>query len=145
VSYENLGQEDDRSRYDPNTLRILINLDHPAVREALGDGTTTDVSFLRLSYEIAFSEYAIALGYETMRDDPDIPPDDLLYEIRTSLNRVSRSAAALYAAQRAWTEDVTEMPIRIASVYGRSNSRRPPHQRALFTVIARADARHLLW
>jgi hypothetical protein len=96
VAYENLGVEEDRSRYDPNTLRILINLDHPAVKEALGDGSTSDVSFLRLSYEVAFSEYAIALGYETMRDDPEIPPDDLLYEIRTSLNRVSRSASALY-------------------------------------------------
>lgn len=51
--------------------------------------------FKRLSYEVAFSEYAMALGYETAREDPNIPPDDLLY-LGASLNRVSVAAAWLY-------------------------------------------------
>jgi len=50
-----------------------------------------------LSYELAFTEYALALGYEMANRDPDIPSDDLLYEIRASLNRVSAAAASLYA------------------------------------------------
>ena len=53
-------------------------------------------TFRRLSYEIAFSEYSMALGYEMAQHDPDIPAYDLLYEIRATLNRVSTSAASLY-------------------------------------------------
>ena len=35
--------------------------------------------------EIAFSEYAMALGYELLNKDPNMPADDLLYEFRSSL------------------------------------------------------------
>jgi hypothetical protein len=52
--------------------------------------------FRRLSYEIAFSEYAMALGYELLKQDLNMPADDLLYEVRSSLNRVAASAAPLY-------------------------------------------------
>lgn len=49
-----------------------------------------------LSTEIAFSEYAVGLGYEILKQDPHISADDLLYEVRSSLNRGAASAAALY-------------------------------------------------
>ena len=55
-----------------------------------------DTSFRRLAYEIAFAEYAIAFGYERAKQDPDMPSDDLLFEVRDTLNRVSAHAAALY-------------------------------------------------
>ena len=77
-------------------MRILINLDHPVVAAALGDGGEEEPSFRRLSYEIAFSEYAMALGYEMAKRDSQIAADDLLYEVRFTLNRVSVAAAALY-------------------------------------------------
>jgi len=96
VEYKNLGKDELRSVYDSSSLTILINLDHPVVAAALGDGNVEDSAFKRLSYEVAFSEYAMALGYETAREDPDIPADDLLYEVRASLNRVSVAAASLY-------------------------------------------------
>jgi hypothetical protein len=96
VDYQNLGDEEDRSRYDETSLAILINLDHPVVDAALGDGPVEDVSFLRLSYEIAFSEYAMALGYEILKQDPNTPADDLLYEVRSSLNRISKASVGLY-------------------------------------------------
>ncbi len=67
------------------------------IRNALRTGGVEDLNFRRLSYEIAFTEYSIALGYEMMEQDPDVPADDLLFEVRTTLNRVSASAAALYA------------------------------------------------
>jgi hypothetical protein len=54
--------------------------------------------FRRRSYEIAFSEYSMALGYELARQDPDMPADDLLYEVRSTLNRVAKAAAALYVS-----------------------------------------------
>jgi hypothetical protein len=66
------------------------------VSAALGDGGVEETTFRRLSYEIAFSEYAMALGYEMAKQDPEIPADDLLYEVRSSLNRISVAAASLY-------------------------------------------------
>jgi hypothetical protein len=77
-------------------LSILINLDHPVLSAALVEGTVEDPGVRRLSYEIAFSEYAMALGYELLKVDPNMPADDLLYEVRSSLNRVAVSAASLY-------------------------------------------------
>lgn len=97
VEYRELGEEEDRSKYDPTTLTILINLDHPAVRNAVRSLGVEDANFRRMSYEIAFTEYSVALGYEMAQRDPDIPADDLLYEVRATLNRVAASAAALYA------------------------------------------------
>src|SRR5262249_37866719 len=96
VEYKNLGADLDRSLYDPPTLTIMINLDHPLVTAALGQGSVEDTTFRRLSYEIAFSEYAMGLAYEISQQDPNMAPDDLLYEVRTTLNRVSAAAVALY-------------------------------------------------
>lgn len=98
VEYRELGQNEDRSKYDRTSLTILINLDHPAVRNALRGGAIGDVNFRRLSYEIAFTEYSVALGYEMAGRDPDIPADDLLYEVRATLNRVATAAASLYTS-----------------------------------------------
>lgn len=96
VEYANLGKEEARSRYDATKLAILINLDHPVVENAQKLGGIEDPAFKRLSYEIAFSEYAMALGYEMAQQDPDVPADDLLYEVRSTLNRIAKAAAALY-------------------------------------------------
>ncbi|MCG3775454.1 MAG: hypothetical protein JW395_2294 [Nitrospira sp.] len=96
VVYRNLGRSDHRSRYEELTLSILINLDHPVLSAALSDGNVEEPGFRRLSYEVAFSEYAMALGYELLKQDPNMPADDLLYEVRSSLNRVALSAAPLY-------------------------------------------------
>jgi Histidine kinase-, DNA gyrase B-, and HSP90-like ATPase len=96
VEYKQLGTDAERSIYDPITLTILINLEHPLVMAALGDGHVEDTTFRRLSYEIAFSEYAMGLGYELSQQDPNMPPDDLLYEVRSTLNRISTAAVALY-------------------------------------------------
>ncbi len=98
VRYDHLGREEQRSKYDRTSLAILINLDHAAVANALKSTGSEDPIFRRLSYEIAFSEYSMALGYELARQDPDMPADDLLYEVRATLNRVSKAAASLYLA-----------------------------------------------
>lgn len=96
VDYRNLGTDADRSKYDPVSLSILINLDHPVVSAALGGVGVEDPTFRRLSYEIAFSEYAIAFGYEKAKVDPDMPPEDVLFEVRSTLNWISAKAAVLY-------------------------------------------------
>jgi len=97
VDYRNLGSEADRSKYDSVSLSILINLDHPVVSAALGVAGIEDPTFRRLSFEIAFSEDAIAFGYEKAKIDPDMPPEDVLFEVRSTLNRISAKASALYA------------------------------------------------
>ncbi len=96
VVYRNLGRSEHRSRYEERSSSILINLDHPVLSAALAEGSVEEPGVRRLSYEIAFSEYAMALGYELLKQDPNMPGDDLLYEVRSSLNRVALSAAPLY-------------------------------------------------
>jgi hypothetical protein len=97
VEYRSLGAAEDRSRYDKTTLTILINLDHPAVKNAFQRSGPDDPIFKRLSYEIAFTEYAVALGYETAERDPDYPAIDILFDVRATVNRIAANAAALYA------------------------------------------------
>ena len=96
VDFRHLGEDNDRSRFDRSTLTILINLDHPVVKNSLRTGSPEDIQFRRLAYEIAFTEYSVAWGYAKAEQDPDIPADDLLYEVRSTINRISTSAAALY-------------------------------------------------
>lgn len=96
VDYKNLGDQEDRWVYDPNQMMIIINLDHPAVAGALSKEGLESVTFKRLSYEIAFSAYAIALQTELVNRDPGMPADDVLYDVRETLRRITRAAAALY-------------------------------------------------
>jgi hypothetical protein len=96
VKYENLGADADRSVYTEATKEILINLDHPMVSAALGKGGVEDVGFRRLSYEIAFTQYSVAVAQEILTRDPDMTADDALYEVRDALRRVTRRGAGLY-------------------------------------------------
>jgi len=96
VDFRHLGEDEDRSMYDSNGMAIIINKDHPVVAAALSREGIESISFRRLSYEIAFSEYAIALSYEMVNRDPAMPADDVLYDIRATLKRITRSAAPLY-------------------------------------------------
>jgi len=87
------------SVYDPITLTILINLEHPLVVAALGDGRVEDTTFRRLSYEMrsASTRWALATSFQTR---PNMPPDDLLYEVPSTLNRISTAAVALLPVAR---------------------------------------------
>lgn len=96
VEYRNLGEDEERGRYDQGEKVVLINLDHPmvaAARDALG---IEDPGFVRLSYEIAFTTYALGLVRELLTNDPELTGDDVLFEVRDTLRRVTRRAAVLY-------------------------------------------------
>ena len=56
-----------------------------------------DPIFRRLAYEVAFSEYAIALAQELAKRDEYRDPTDPIFDIRETLNRVARKGASLYA------------------------------------------------
>ncbi len=96
VEYRPLGQDSRRSQFVQEERLILINLDHPiinAAKDKYGSGSET---FIHITYDIAFSEYAIALVTDMALDDPGMPADEGMYEIRDILDRVSRLAAKVY-------------------------------------------------
>jgi hypothetical protein len=99
LDFEHQGPENDRSRFDKTSSRIIINLDHPQVAAALGKGAVeTDVTFQRLAWELALTEYAMVLGAGAAERDPDLEPDEVLFEVREALRRLSVKMAPLYAA-----------------------------------------------
>lgn len=96
VEYRNLGEEEERGRYDQGEKVVLINLDHPMVAAARDSLGIEDPGFVRLSYEIAFTTYALGLVRELLNTDPELTGDDVLFEVRDTLRRVTRRAAVLY-------------------------------------------------
>ncbi|MCK6479620.1 MAG: hypothetical protein L6R43_05550 [Planctomycetes bacterium] len=92
-----MGHDEERSRYDEERKVILTNLDHPMVAAALEVGGVNDVTFRRLSYEIAMTQYALALAREVYLRDPGLGPEDVLFEVRDALRRITLKAAILYA------------------------------------------------
>jgi hypothetical protein len=96
VEHQNLGEEDSRGRYVSDRRTIIINLDHPEVAEAYKLRGPDDPAFVRLTWEVAVTEYAIALAQELV--EQYVVPDEALYDIRDTINRVSRRLTDLYAA-----------------------------------------------
>ncbi len=99
VRFDNLGEESYRALYVSDDRTIYINLDHPQLIMARGGGSIDDPVFLRLAYEVAFSEYAVALTSELERRGEYIDPSDPIVAIRETLNRVARRGAMLFAQQ----------------------------------------------
>ena len=97
VDFRAMGEEEARAKYEHDGRTIYINLDHPQIVAALSMGCIEDIAFRRLSYEVAFSEYAIALAQEVARSNWYQDITDPIVDIRRTIDRVSRSAAALYA------------------------------------------------
>lgn len=98
VEFGNLGAEEHRAKYAPEERTIYINLDHPQVASAKGLASADDVAFRRLAYEVAFSEYAIALASELAARDEYLDPSDYIVDIRKTINDLARGAAHLYSA-----------------------------------------------
>ena len=64
---------------------------------ARGGRTVDDPVFRRLAYEVAFTEYAIALAQELEKRGEYLDPSDPLVDIRATINRVARRGAHLYS------------------------------------------------
>jgi hypothetical protein len=96
IEYVNHGPEADRSEWDESRRIIEINLDHPVVSAALAVGGDTDPAFRRLSYEVAFTQYALALAQIAYEQDEALTASDALYEMREALRRVWARATPLY-------------------------------------------------
>jgi Histidine kinase-, DNA gyrase B-, and HSP90-like ATPase len=98
VQFKQMGAESFRAQYIQDERAIYINLDHPLLAAALRAATIDDLSFRRLAYEVAFSEYAVALASEMVAHEEYWDPSDPIVDIRGTLDRVSRRGASLYAA-----------------------------------------------
>jgi hypothetical protein len=97
VDFSNMGAEEARAKYERDNRTIFINLEHPQISAARKRGGLEDPSFRRLSFEVAFSEYAIALASEMAGTGHYLDPVDPITDIRATINRLALAAASLYA------------------------------------------------
>lgn len=98
VDFREMGQRSPRATYSTTERLILVNLEHPQINAALGTTGSEDPVFKRLAYEVAFSEYAVALAQELVPQGEFIDLTDPIVHIRETLNRMARRAASLYRA-----------------------------------------------
>jgi hypothetical protein len=96
VDFRAMGLDESRAKYERNERCILINLEHPQIVSALGVGGIDDAAFRRLAYEVAFSEYAIALAVELANEGYFLDVNEPITEIRETMNRLAVTAAVLY-------------------------------------------------
>jgi histidine kinase/DNA gyrase B/HSP90-like ATPase len=94
VEYQNSGDDERRGKYISDRRTIIINLDHPQVAAATKAFGIDDLVFVRLTIEIALAEYAVALAQELV--DQYAVADEALFDIRDTIDRVSRKFASLY-------------------------------------------------
>jgi len=97
VDFKSMGAGESRANYDREVRTIYINLDHPQLEAAKGFNSTDDPYFQKITYEIAFSEYAIALAAELNSRDEYIDPSDPIIAIRETINRIARKAASMFS------------------------------------------------
>jgi len=100
VEYKNMGADQDRATYTVDMGVFTVNLDHPLVKSAVNNLGIQDIGFQRLSHEIIFAEYALAIANMAAVDDPDIPADDVIYDARETLNRISAKKCSLVSVIR---------------------------------------------
>jgi hypothetical protein len=100
VQFDYLGAESQRAKYMPDERTIYVNLDHPQLAAARGSRPVEDPNFRRLAYEVALTEYAIALATELAQLDGYFYEfTDPIVEIGDTLNRLARKGAHLYATR----------------------------------------------
>jgi hypothetical protein len=96
VDFANMGIEEARAKYERDNRTIYINLEHPQICAARQRGGLEEPSFRRLSFEVAFSEYAIALASEMAGAGHYLDPVDPITDIRSTINRLAVAGAKLY-------------------------------------------------
>lgn len=97
VEFKAMGPEESRALYANAERTIYINIDHPQLVAAKGNNSVEDPLFQRLSYEVAFSEYAVALASELDGRGEYMDTSDPILDIRATINRVARKASNLFA------------------------------------------------
>ncbi len=96
VDFDHQGATSGRAFYQREKRTIFINLDHPQIATARRGHGVEDPVFRRLAYEVAFSEYAIAVAVELDSRGDFFEPQEAITEIRETLQRITVAAAPLY-------------------------------------------------
>jgi hypothetical protein len=105
VSFEKIGINEKRAKYDKETRTIFINLEHPRIamelKSAHSQIPVDDPNFQRMAYEIAFTEYAIVLAQELSTVQYFFDPQDALVELRQTLDELSKAFAIVWRSSAA--------------------------------------------
>lgn len=101
VAFEKIGPNEKRAKYDRDNRTIYINLEHPRIAvevlHSKSHSPVDDPNFLRMAYEIAFTEYAIVLAQELSNTQYYFDPQDALVELRQTLDDLSKAFASVWA------------------------------------------------
>jgi hypothetical protein len=90
IEFVNETAERVRAHYDRETRTIYVNLDHPQLVAARNIHPDIDSDgFRQVAYEVAFVEYALALMTEEAYRDENMDPQDVLYDVRNTVNRIA--------------------------------------------------------
>jgi hypothetical protein len=99
VAFEKIGPNEKRAKYDRDNRTIYINLEHPRIAVEVSNSKSRspvdDPNFLRMAYEIAFTEYAIVLAQELSNAQYYFDPQDALVELRQTLDDLSKAFASV--------------------------------------------------
>jgi histidine kinase/DNA gyrase B/HSP90-like ATPase len=100
VVFEKIGINEKRAKYDRESRTIYVNLEHPRIalelKSATGQSPVDDPNFIRMAYEIAFTEYAIVLAQELSSEQYYLDPQDALFELRQTLDDLSKAFALVW-------------------------------------------------
>ena len=96
VQFRENGPENRRAFYNKETRTILVNLDHPQIVAARGSADVTDTNFRRISFEVAFTEYAIGVAQESALGNYYTDFDQPLFDIRDRIDTLARKAAHFF-------------------------------------------------
>lgn len=96
VRYDYNGCDNPRCLYHRESRTLFINLDHPQLIAAKGEGTTDDLMFRKLSFEVAFTEYAISLSQENVQGGFYQDMFHPLTDARERIDSLARKAAHLF-------------------------------------------------
>ena len=92
VRFDNPGDDEYRAKYVVAGREIIVNLDHPQIVAALSE-TSRDISdprFTKLTWEVAISEYAVALARMREEKGHYIAMKEPLFDVRDTTDRLAR-------------------------------------------------------
>jgi hypothetical protein len=96
VQYRNSGYDTPRAFYERDSRTIFINLDHPQIVAARGSKEIEDPNFRRLSFEVAFTEYAVGFAQEMATAGYYQDFFEPLQDMRERIDSLSRKAADMF-------------------------------------------------
>jgi len=98
VEFEKATVDQHRSRYESETRTIFVNLDHPQIKIAYNesDNNINAKIFKMHAFEAAIVEYAQAVQYERMQSGELLETIDILFNIKDSIDRLTRKFVSLF-------------------------------------------------